>query len=217
MGNVIPLHGDPHETAQRLLPWYVTGTLDAAEHRLVEDHLAQCAECAADFAAEERLRAEVAALPDAPPERPAAEWELLRARALASAASSRRGASWWSALPTGRRIALAAASQAALVLLGIGLYDHLRQPAEGDFHALSAPSAQGAQGGNIIVIFRPDSPEQAFRATIDAVGARLVDGPTAAGAYVLAVPGARREAALATLRKRADVVLAQPIDTERPE
>jgi hypothetical protein len=212
MGNVIPLHGDPHETAQRLLPWYVTGTLDAAEHRLVEDHLAHCAECAADLAGEERLRAEVAALPDAP----AGHWETLRERALASAASSRRGASWWSALPTGRRIALAAASQAALVLLGIGVYDRLRQPAEGEYHTLSAPpTAPGAKGGNIIVIFRPDSPEQAFRTTIDAVGARLVDGPTAAGAYVLAVPDARREAALATLRKRADIVLAQPIDGER--
>jgi hypothetical protein len=215
MGNVIPLHGDPHETAQRLLPWYVTGTLDAAEHRLVEDHLAHCAECAAELAGEERLRAEVAALPDAPPERPAAQWETLRERALASAASSRRGASWWSALPTGRRIALAAASQAALVLLGIGVYDRLRQPAEGEYHTLSAPPAKSAQGGNIIVIFRPDSPEQAFRTTIDAVGARLVDGPTAAGAYVLAVPDDRRQAALAALRKRADIVLAQPIDGER--
>jgi anti-sigma-K factor RskA len=213
MGNVIPLHGDPHETAQRLLPWYVTGTLDAAEHRLVEDHLAHCAECAAELAGEERLRAEVAALPDAP----AGQWEKLRDRALASAASSRRGASWWSALPTGRRIALAAASQAALVLLGIGVYDRLRQPAEGAYHTLSAPEAKGAQGGNIIVIFRPDSPEQAFRATIDAVGARLVDGPTAAGAYVLAVPDGRREAALAMLRKRADIVLAQPIDGERAQ
>jgi hypothetical protein len=213
MGNVIPLHGDPHETVQRLLPWYVTGTLDAAEHRLVEDHLAHCAECAAELAGEERLRAEVAALPDAP----AGQWEALRERALASAASSRRGASWWSALPTGRRIALAAASQAALVLLGIGVYDRLRQPAEGEYHTLSAPPAKSAQGGNIIVIFRPDSSEQAFRTTIDAVGARLVDGPTAAGAYVLAVPDGRREAALATLRKRADIVLAQPIDGERAQ
>jgi anti-sigma-K factor RskA len=213
MGNVIPLHGDPHETVQRLLPWYVTGTLDAAEHRLVEDHLAHCAECAAELAGEERLRAEVAALPDAP----AGQWEALRERAMASAASRRRGAGWWSGLPTGRRIALAAASQAALVLLGIGVYDRLRQPAEGAYHTLSAPEAKGAQGGNIIVIFRPDSPEQAFRATIDAVGARLVDGPTAAGAYVLAVPDGRREAALAMLRKRADIVLAQPIDGERAQ
>src|SRR5690349_18646571 len=102
MGRVIPLHGDPHETTQRLIPWYVTGTLEPAEHALVEEHLATCADCAADLASEERLRAEVAALSPVP----SGQWETLRDRALASS-SQRRGAGWWSSLPTGRRIALA--------------------------------------------------------------------------------------------------------------
>ena len=42
--------------------------------------------------------------------------------------------------------------------------------------------------------------------------ARLVDGPTQADAYVLQIPAARRELALATLRARHEIVLAQPID-----
>ena len=41
MGTVIPLHGDPHEATQRLLPWYVAGTLEPAERAMVEEHLMQ--------------------------------------------------------------------------------------------------------------------------------------------------------------------------------
>jgi len=210
MGHVIPLHGDPHEATQRLLPWYVTETLEAAERALVEEHLASCADCAADLAGERRLHAEVAAMPSAP----AGQWEKLRDRALASP-SPRRTAGWWSSLPAGRRIALAVAGQAGIMLLGIGAYDQFRQSGEPAYHALSAPKAPAARAGNIIVVFRPDSAEQAFRAALEAVGARLVDGPTAAGAYVLAVPLEDRDAALADLRARGNVVLAQPIDGER--
>jgi hypothetical protein len=39
-----------------------------------------------------------------------------------------------------------------------------------------------------------------------------VGGPTEADAYVLSVPMAQRAGALATLRRRADVVMAEPIE-----
>jgi hypothetical protein len=56
--------------------------------------------------------------------------------------------------------------------------------------------------------------ERQFRSALNAAGARLADGPTAAGAYVLSVSEDRREASLNALRARADVILAQPIDNE---
>lgn len=34
-----------HESVMQLLPWYVNGTLEAAERRSVEHHLEHCAEC----------------------------------------------------------------------------------------------------------------------------------------------------------------------------
>ncbi|MBT2186738.1 anti-sigma factor family protein [Sphingobium nicotianae] len=203
MGNVIPLHGDPHETTQRLMPWFLTDMLDPAEHALVEGHLASCAECAAELISEERLRIDLLALPGAP----AGDWAALRDRALAS--QPRPG--WWASRGLASRVGLIAAGQAAILLLGIGVYDRLRPAPQAEYHALSAPQP-AAHTGNIILIFRPDSRERAMRAALDAVGARLVDGPTAAGAYVLAVPQARRDAALDLLRKRPDIVLAQPID-----
>jgi anti-sigma factor RsiW len=53
MAEIIRLRGSPHEQAQQLLPWYVNGTLEADEAALVEAHLAECAECRADLAAEQ--------------------------------------------------------------------------------------------------------------------------------------------------------------------
>jgi len=205
MSNVIPLHGDPHETAQKLLPWYVTGTLDPIEQRLVEEHLESCVECSEELASEQRLRGKMAAIP---PELPG-EWAALRERDMASARAEAVGRRW----PTFTRggIAAIAASQIAIIGLGIGVYEMVARPDRAIYHTLSAPASGGAQG-NIIVIFRPDSREQAFRATLTAVNARLVDGPTAAGAYVLSVAPDRRDQVLGDLRARADIVLAQPID-----
>ena len=48
-----------------------------------------------------------------------------------------------------------------------------------------------------------------YGASIDA---RIVDGPTTADAYMLHVPKAGLAGALTTLRARADVVLAEPVD-----
>src|SRR3954463_2666539 len=63
MAEIIRLRGSPHEQAQQLLPWYVNGTLEADEAAEVETHLAECAECRADLAAEQVLSRNVAALP----------------------------------------------------------------------------------------------------------------------------------------------------------
>ena len=46
MGEKIQM--DDHRLIDRLLPWYVNNTLDAAEHRRVRRHLDTCAECQAN-------------------------------------------------------------------------------------------------------------------------------------------------------------------------
>jgi hypothetical protein len=64
----------------------------------------------------------------------------------------------------------------------------------------------------VVVVFQPTATEAQMRAALAASGARLVDGPTAADAYVLNVPPDRRERALATLRASKPVVAAEPVD-----
>jgi hypothetical protein len=64
----------------------------------------------------------------------------------------------------------------------------------------------------MMVMFRPNTSEQDLRRILTDADARVVDGPTSAGAYVLVVPTAVRAQTLAKLRAQTEVVLAQPID-----
>jgi anti-sigma factor RsiW len=186
-----------------LLPWYVTGQLDGAERARVEAHLNGCADCRAEVRFQRRLEAEVARLPLDIEE----GWSRMRRRLQAD----RPGRRIVGALR--RRAAWLAWGVAAAVTLGAGaLLLPSLAPSEGagGYHALGA--ARENLAGNVVVIFRPDATERQMRETLRASGARLVDGPTPADAYVLHVAAAQRPAALATLRGRSEVVLAQPVD-----
>jgi len=217
-GQIIPLHADEHREAQLLLPWYATGRLDSQDRARVEAHLATCAECQAELAIERRLEAAVAELP--------AEigpgWEQLRARLPpARRRPPKRSAGRWGrligrpafgwSLGAGTLGWAVAAQTVMLLLLGSILVLRPMQP-PARYQALGAPPAATAAVGNLVVIFRPDTPEKDFRAILTANALRLVDGPTAADAYVLRVDPARRTAVLAKLRARREVVLAEPID-----
>jgi anti-sigma factor RsiW len=214
-GRIIPLHGDDHLEAQSLLPWYVTGRLEGAERAQVEAHLNVCAECQDDVKFERRLHAEIAALPVGVEtgwtemrrrmanDRRSARRETVSARLLAvlRAAGQRWGGEHW------RGWALAAPAVLVLFVAALALPGARPHP----YHALAATRGV-APVGNALVIFRPDTPERDLRAALEAGRARLVDGPTAADAYVIRIPAGKRLAVLAQLRGRADVELAEPID-----
>ena len=70
-----------------------------------------------------------------------------------------------------------------------------------------------ARPGNVVVVFQPDATEAQIRTVLTATGARLVDGPPGADAYVLSVSPSQREKALATLRASHPVVAAEPVDS----
>jgi hypothetical protein len=209
MGHIIQLHDDPHGAAQSLLPWYVNGTLDPAETALVEAHLAACADCRADLAADRALGQQVAGLSMDVEQ----GWAAMRARM--EAAPERRSANV-SALPVRflrRPVAigwamvgqLAAAALIVAIALPAG-----HAPTDARYHALGA--AATAEPGNLIIQFKPDVLERDMRTAFVRAGSRLVDGPTASGAYVLRVDATRRDAALKQLRATPGIVLAEPID-----
>jgi anti-sigma factor RsiW len=182
-----------------LLPWHVNGTLEPGETALVEAHLAECAECRMEVAANRALRELYAATPvPAERARPAllnavggSSWQLVR----------RRLSSGWS---KAAQLALAAAATVAVVTLVA--------PRQNEIQYRLLGSDEPATPGNAIVLFSPDTAERDLRAALDEAGARLVDGPTASGAYIVQVPAERRASALEGLRTLPQVVLAEPID-----
>ncbi|TFI56708.1 zf-HC2 domain-containing protein [Sphingomonas parva] len=219
MGHVVTLPADRHRETQMLLPWYAAGTLDEADRALVEAHLPDCAECRATLAAEPALR-EALRVED---EDGGQGWAALQARAAAAApVPPRRRARRWSyrAVADPARLKwLVAAQFAALVVLAVAAVPQAPPPApagdgvqaaagpEGRYRALGESGA--ARAGNVLAMFGRDATVEDLRRALDASGARLVDGPTAAGAYVLALPGG--EAGLAALRRQRHVILAEPI------
>jgi anti-sigma-K factor RskA len=215
-GRIIPLHGDEHRDIQTLLPWYVAGGLDEAERAKVKAHLDRCADCRAELQNERRMAAEVAALPG---EAGDVEhgWALIsrqldrEEQGQAPAAPRQPVSPRRASRPVGRVRWRDWAIAAQLVLIaGLGVQVwRLAQPAA-QYHALGAAPANLA--ANVVVIFRPETPERDLRQILQSNDARLVDGPTVADAYLLHVPTPTRTAVLARLRRQTQVVLAEPVD-----
>jgi hypothetical protein len=216
MGSIIPLPASEHHELQLLLPWYVTGKLDELEHARVENHLAACAECQAELKLERWLDAEISDLPIEVEH----SWRRLHARIAGGPETPPRGRhpgsfpfgfGRWRAARTfsARSAGWVIAASCALLLLAVGAWTLPRLQA-GPYQALGA--APPPVAGNLVVIFRPDVLEKSMRETLNASEARIVDGPTAADAYVLHVAPRQRLSALAKLRASSAVVMAQPID-----
>jgi hypothetical protein len=203
MARIIRLHDDNHWELQRLLPWYVTGRLDPAENARVEAHLAACEECQEEVRFERTLAKTVKDLPlDAE-----VGWRRLERRLNAEPA--RAGGVTRSGVRAGAMWGGWAVAACALVAVGVTVLPR-PQTSGAAYHALGA--AHSVTPGNMVVIFRPETPERAIRAALTGVGAHIVDGPTGADAYVLQVPAAQRSQALARLRSGSNIVLAEPVD-----
>ena len=205
MGNIIQLHDDPHGAAQSLLPWYVNGTLDSAEAAVVEAHLASCADCRADLAADRALGRQVADLSMDVEH----GWAAMRAR---MEATPQRSASPIRFLRRPVAIGWAVAGQlaaAAALIVAIALPTR-HEPTDARYHTLGAATV--AEPGNLIIQFKPDVTESTMRAAFMGAGSRVVDGPTTTGAYVLRVDGNKRDAALNQLRSTQGIALAEPTD-----
>jgi len=208
MARILPFTADPHRETRDLMPWLITGRLDPEEQARVEAHLTTCEECSRELAGERLLAGGIAELPIAT----GIGWAAMRDR-LDTAA---RQAAFVPAPPAGRRrftmsqIGAMVAAQAALLAAAVTITLRVEAPTA-PYHALG--SAPAAAGGNAIIVFRPDARESDISRLLKANDARLVDGPTAANAYVLHIPDAVRTQALNRLRGEAAVVLAEPLDT----
>jgi anti-sigma factor RsiW len=201
-GRVIRFEGPVHAQADRLLPWYVNGTLQADERAQVEQHLVECPSCQqeADWlrAVQSQFAAQAAQEEGAPG---------------AGRAHRRIGRPHGAAPPRfvwrrrERRLAWLAALQAAVVLaLGATL---LRQPST-SYRTLGAPADRGAL---LVVVFDTQTREAQMRELVRASGARIVGGPSAEGAYVLRVPSVRAEAARKLLAGSSEVTLVEDLSS----
>lgn len=207
MAEIIRLRASPHDEAEELLPWLANGTLDAPEAERVAQHLEECADCRTQLAAERRLAAEIATLPLETD----SSWERMKQRLDVGAPAEIRPAEglWRRRVPLGWALASPFAAAAAVALLFVDVApEHRIEP---QYRALGA--APIVQPANVIVQFEPATRVRDMRGALASVDARLVDGPTETGAYLLRVDQAKRDLALKRLRDDQAIALAEPIDS----
>jgi hypothetical protein len=219
---------NPHAETRELLPWLANGTLAGAELARVRAHLQECPACRERLEWERGLQDGLrAGGRPAPP---------LSAEQAFAALLPRLGGQEGGADPPAqadrdlqakpggkpdRRGGLAAANDAhwlralAAVQLGVIIVLALVLAApRTDEPGYRTLGAHAAAAGNIVVSFDPATPEGELRRILQASGGRVADGPTATGAWVLAVEPGGTGPALRRLRAESAVTLAEPLAVE---
>lgn len=217
-----------HRQVSPMLPFYANGTLPAAERSAVAGHLAECAACRSELDAYEELAAAVEEVGEEEL-RPAADLlqrtlakveSYEQAKARAARRAPYRGGAWterwaafwrehWQPLALPAR-ALIAAQAAAVVVLGVLVLAGGRAP----WSTQSGPGVEEREGGRarLTLALASEATAGQVQGLLREVGARVVDGPSAAGFYVVelgagSADSAVVDAALAELRSRPDLVL----------
>lgn len=187
-----------HATADALLPWYVNGTLTGDELAFVAGHVAHCERCRREIDFLREVFAACAALPTGAGD-PASQPRVQAARAPLARA-------WRSSQPWIR--GLLAAELAAIAVLATLLVADV--PGSAPYRTLGAVSRPAATAyDQLAVVFDAAATEADIRGSVHAAGARIVDGPTTSGVFILEVPTGRVDDALRVLRAAHAVRLAE--------
>jgi|GEM_PF-999765 len=210
---VINLDRSTHETVQKLLPWFVTASLHDDEHDLVEDHVRTCSQCQADVEWERKFRHSVStsritlvssfgveqALSRLRPQLEDRGWHAVIKRYFRIAKNG------WQQSSRSMRIVVGA----QFVLITLLAYRALSPQPDSAYLALTQAHLAGA---NVIVAFKPTVSEIQMRRILASNSARLVNGPTMSGAYLLAVPENQRAQTLLRLQADNAVAMAAELD-----
>jgi anti-sigma factor RsiW len=217
-GRVLRFGGSAHTEAQRLLPWFVNGTLEDEELARIEQHLGECADCRREA---DGLRQLQTAFTDTMPSTDTTQSflrlrrriEASRVRPLPRLTSIRRT---WTSTPPWMRWAIAAQS-AAIVVLGSLLFVDDRPTASYRTLGDAAAPDQGLASTSpdkLVVVFDPQISEAQMRRLLRASGARIIDGPTDTGAYVLVVPARRAATVREALQAAPGVTLVERLTAD---
>jgi len=205
---VINLLNVRHQQVLELLPWYVMDALDTDERIMIERHLGECDLCRRELDWQQQLRAaHDEPLPDCD-----VDGALSRLHAREPELQAAKNPSSPAARPQRRWLYRAMAAQ-LVVIFGLGalvMLDHTRPLS---YHAL-AGSGEAQASARLVVMFTAQTTVTEMRETLRRSRARIVDGPTVNGAYVLAVAPSDEKRAIEKMRSSHSVKLVQSLGTD---
>ena len=201
-----------HRTAELLLPWFVNGTLKGEELDAVERHVRECERCQRELRWLREMQAAYAGGETVPHSAPSFQklWRSLDEPRGESGPVARWRGFWQQTHPWARWAVVAE----LLVILVLGTLLASGTPPAALYRTLGGVESAPHATGSLVVVFDPSITEAQLRRIVREIGARLVDGPTAANAYVLELPAERQAAALKSLRAERAVVLAERLGPE---
>lgn len=208
---------EPASEAEALLPWYLTGQLSQAERAMVEEALGKEPALKAELARLEALQETVQETSAAVAPPPASDFDRLmsqieaeeRTQAIVQAQAREARGGWLAQLgalfsPPAVRAALAIAL-VAILLEGAVIANLATR--ENGYVTATGSKPETIAGPRLLVIFKADAAAGAITALVSELGGRIIDGPSAEGAFVIELPAsAPMPETLDSLRAREDLV-----------
>jgi hypothetical protein len=190
-----------HAKINRLIPWYVNGTLGEAERLEVKAHLTDCLTCRQAEREARHLQAAVNQQATIPLGSDSGLDALYKRIDASSEQQPRR----WQFSAASLRIAAAAAIGLVIAVAAIVSFEPRN---DADFTTLASPAEEGQR---IDLIFAGDLDAEDALKIIDSVGGRIVAGPSGIGRYTVELEGrADIERALQRLQQDPRIEFAGP-------
>lgn len=219
-----------HDEAVLLLPWYVTGRLSDFDTRRMQRHLAECERCRAEATAQQALKSAMGSASSID-YAPQASLSKLMERIDASEPGRMRLKSWltqWRPIGSDSRrrsarkwvwtltIATGVQAMAIVVLLAAVGWFALRPAPPAAYQTLTTVTGEPVHGAAVRIVFDDSLRNTEMQSLLHSIDARIVSGPTSAGAYTIQFDRetgkARSAAEMAQwLRAQPGVRFAEPV------
>jgi len=218
-----------HDEAFERIPWLVNGRISRTEQAGLERHMAECEECRLEVDAQHRLRRAIRLSESNIEYAPHASFQKLWSQIEASEQGAASAGGIDHGMDPGRLVQhehratappqrwLVAAATVLAVGLGLVMTLTWRAQSPGravDYRTAAAPSTQPDRDGQIRAVFSPSVTIDELTSIVSETRLTIVDGPSDAGVYTLAVqPGQDLPVADALARLRSDprVRFAEPV------
>jgi hypothetical protein len=214
---------DPHQQIRLLLPWYLNQSLPFEEHRRVEIHVRDCPACRQELEGLENFAQALTEMPE--PEGDAeASFAALRLKLSprkadhAQAFDSANAAQYRKTPPPGgRQYFIRYAMAATLLLATVPLIRYTLQISSSEAYAtLSDAKPVSPSRNELRIVFAKSLSNAEISAVLAEIHGQQVGEPNSIGAFTVRLEGgqdspAQMQNAIALLRSRRDVLLAEPV------
>jgi anti-sigma factor RsiW len=218
---------DTHAEAWALLPWLANGRIAPEEREWVDAHVAECAECRAELAAQRMIAQSMTSTPAGADVTPGNDeqmafnklWARIEAAEAATLSTKlvATGMDTPAAPRTSRTIRwLAAAVVVQAIGLGVLAVSALRAPAGSELITVSMPQ-NPLTAPAVRLVFAPEASMETINTLLAHQGLQLVEGPGLQGNFTAVLStdavasGASADTVAAVMKKDPNVSFAEPV------